>query len=216
MFRELSLAESDCTSSQLRLDKKKLQMNDRRSSKDKKTNQEVKNSCWPWLVQIAAGRKIVLLEKVQTWGWDPSIIQNYNPWAIHVATPITWILRAAQEPDSVWSLKRCANWCCDPNSWTSPFHNYFVHEHLKSYHQTLSGKYPLQTMNPHDDGSGWTKGNRKMNDRRASTDQKKQSKSWTSCWPWLVQIAAGRTKSIVWKDQTWSAGPSPEAVLNQL
>ena len=76
MSWELSAAESESTSSQLRLDKRKMKMNNRRSSTDKTKRQKSNDIYLPWFVQIAAGRKRVLLEKVSTWGLD----RFYKPY----------------------------------------------------------------------------------------------------------------------------------------
>ena len=144
-------------------------------------------------------------------------MQNYNPSAIHVAPPKTWILRAVQDPDECWCLKRSANLLCQPNELISQLQKFNFYENLKFYHHgqkserpitlhhNFSGNSPLQILNPHHHSSGWTKANWTLpTDVWAKT--KKPNKSKNSCWPWFVQIAADCKGIFVDKVPTWGLG----------
>ena len=155
MFWELSLAESESTSSQLRLDKLILKMNDRRSSTDQKTNQKVEIAAGHDSCQLQPAVRKFVLKRYQLDGWtvstshiksivgSPLLInvfkckihhpKQHAPSSCKITThgPYTWlrrktwILRAAQDPDECWSLKRCANCFCEQNWLISQFHKFY-------------------------------------------------------------------------------------------
>ena len=115
-------------------------------------------------------------------------MQNYNPCAIHVAPPKTWLLREARNPDDCWYLKRCANLFCEPNSSISRFQkknvifdNLNVCHHGPKFerpivlHHNISRNSPFHNLSPHHHGSGWTKqieNERHMFEHRTKTNQK--------------------------------------------